>query len=233
MRVGPDVDKLKLRKPVEERNTTRENIQCLLISRLDSDKEPGIKGFLSEMSKLKNCYKERGGVFPFEISIAGDGCCRNGLEEYVSQLELSNYVSFLGKIEEAYKIMGRFDLIIGMGRVLLEAMCQQKEFLSINYSGPVGLVDFSLLKVISYSNFSARNLKTISLLTLADSLKKHKDDNIDWERIGEFLSNHYNFNVIWEKYLDIINSKKKVLMAQDKYLINMFIEVLRNRGNNI
>lgn len=129
--------------------------------------------------------------------------------------------------------MGRFDLIIGMGRVLLEAMCQQKEFLSINYSGPVGLVDFSLLKVISYSNFSARNLKTISLLTLADSLKKHKDDNIDWERIGEFLSNHYNFNVIWEKYLDIINSKKKVLMAQDKYLINMFIEVLRNRGNNI
>ncbi len=56
--------------------------------------------------------------------------------------------------------MKQYDLIVGMGRVILEAMSQGLECFSINYDGPVGLVDSFLLQSLSYANFSGRNLGT-------------------------------------------------------------------------
>lgn len=197
-----------------------DKVNALLVSRLDRDKVNGIKNFLSKLAD----YEKENLSEICSVQIAGDGESRIDLERFVRGLNLKNKPIFLGHVENVYEIMKQYDLIVGMGRVILEAMSQGLECFSINYDGPVGLVDSFLLQSLSYANFSGRNLGTSGEFNLQTLINQHSRDEDDWKKIYEFLTSNYNYNSTWEKYYSFVQDVRPV-PDSDRGFIHEYIRM--------
>ena len=88
--------------------------------------EKGLLFLLQAFKQLRNKYTD------IHLLIVGDGPEREGLEAYVAQNDLQEYVSFLGRREDVAKILSNIDVYVlpslkeGLPMSLLEAMASSK-----------------------------------------------------------------------------------------------------------
>lgn len=129
-------------REIEYAESARETLSVLSVSNLTATK--GIDTQLRAWARLKEAGKARGWVY----TIVGDGPERPRLESLARQLDVTDTVSFLGRVsrDETLRLIaecGVFSLpstLEAFGIVYLEAMSCGKPVIACEDVGPVGVV---------------------------------------------------------------------------------------------
>ena len=191
----------------ESKNYPNKIINFLLISRVEEEKmisiKSGIEYFLSLKEKNPN----------IKLSLLGDGKLLDNLkEEYQDE-----NITFLGKSTEVYKYIQENDVVIGIDRCILEAICNKKIAIISTYNGEITLVDTTNIDALSKENFSGNNL--------TEKLKKTFNINsVNYEKIVTenyiYAKNKFDIsNNIFDEKLEISNFNNTELIFEYSNLI--------------
>ena len=107
----------------------------------------GISYLLDAIALVRDNTVGRGGVQEVPIIIIGDGVLRSELEVKTKRLKLTEQVFFVGMVDDAYRYLPAFDLIVlpsvkeGFPYVLLEALLAGRPFIASRVGGIPELVD--------------------------------------------------------------------------------------------
>ncbi|MCH7379971.1 MULTISPECIES: glycosyltransferase [Acinetobacter] len=172
-----------LEKSVDER--------WLIICRLSKEKLPGILDFLK--------YAHKAGIKG--IVIAGEGGDRTYFENSIVELGLGNFVEFIGQQYDIPKLINHFSGVAGVGRVVLEAIACERPACVLGFFGGVkGLVTPLNFERFQYSNFSGRNLASISNKDFEEQLNVHNNENLYILR--KKLEDHFSESKKWPEFIE-------------------------------
>lgn len=146
-------------KQVDFKHSFFENdkIKISYISRLDNDKIPSLISFLKSVPELQT-------RFDLEINIIGDGEKYKQIQEIVDKINTnvgSKVINMVGGTTETEYYIEKSDIVIGVGRVILEAIALGRFAICLGNKYYPGIVDNKLLLKISNVNFTDRNSKRI------------------------------------------------------------------------
>lgn len=169
------------------------NNKWALISRLDVDKYPEIKKLLLIIKKLN-----------IKVDIYGDGNIKKDLELFIIENNLMDFVKLKGYVNDWYnKMDGKYNGIIGQGRVALEALTMNYPLMLLGYNKIGGLINKNIFNRVKNINFVPADLEDIDLDKLQKDLKK-LNDKLDNYQFRKEIINDYGIKKI-DKYIEIIN----------------------------
>lgn len=118
-----------------------------------------------------------------------------GPNENIANLKpyATSNVRFIGQVKNVEKIISDHDLILGSGRVALEAMRQQRPVLAIGEKNYVGLVDSSTIDIAKATNFGdCAETKNISLDKVVADLQSlvRSSEVCSVKKYNEFLRDY-------------------------------------------
>lgn len=132
----------------------------LLASRLDRLKLPGLLEFVR--------YAMAAGIEG--VDIAGHGPAEQDLARALESEIAKNYVGVLGERSDLMAEMPDYQAIAGMGRVVLEALSLGLPACLVGYDGVKGMVNSALFDRAARSNFSGRNLRSVSCEAFSEQI---------------------------------------------------------------
>lgn len=224
-------------------NDTYNNLKkkFLIISRLEKEKINSIKNgidFALEYSKTNN----------IELQIAGDGSDKEKIKEYCQNKNLN--VKFLGKITNIKEVIKNSDVILGLDRVILEALAMKKIAIILGYENMKGIVSITNIEQAIAENFSGYNLENKKIEEVVKELKDLNDinklvnENYDYikEKLDinntvytiDFENDNINFNKdnILSKILSYINEEMEIKAKNEIELKNKNDVIERKNQEN-
>ncbi len=178
-------------------------INLCYISRLDDDK-------IKALEFLLDCIPQLVKEFPLRLIIVGDGSNFNRVREICKSIneELhEEIIQLVGGSTDVFRYIEKSDMVVGIGRVLLEAVSMGKFPLCIGdsyYTGFVGADDF--IKFSDY-NFTGRNMKREQKLqNLMDDIREiyFDIDNKFKDLVGiwNILKDSFSLEISAKKHID-------------------------------
>lgn len=113
------------------------------------------------------------------LTIIGDGELRKEVEEYVRTKQIEEKVTFLGSSNKVLEEMNEAEIILGLGRCILEAVAMQKIAIIMGYEEPKQLILPQNIENASNNNFSGRNMESETVENLVEQLKQLTQDQIE------------------------------------------------------
>lgn len=148
----------------------------LIVSRLDPDKIPSIK---HGMEAFRTYTRLAGGGC--RLAIAGAGQSMAFVQQELRRLDRSlgqGSVTLLGQQNRMWEVIPGYDVVIGMGRVMIEAgMCGRIPVLA-GYDGLKGVLCPANLDHFAETNFSGRGVPTVSPETIAQTIMTYPLDDL-------------------------------------------------------
>lgn len=188
------------------------NNKWLLISRLDSDKIVEIKLIISKM----NDY----GIS--QIDILGDGSEYEKLKEFIIENNLIETVCLKGYSDEIYsKVNNGYNGIIGIGRVVLEALAMKIPCILIGSNKITGYVNKKIYDEIKDINFINRTINSINNTIVNDA---------EIEEIHSDIVKNYEVEVVLKKYFTILKESESIYMSNLVMLYKEIIELNKNQN---
>ncbi len=133
----------------------------LWCGRMDADKIPGLFGLLDLIDVLPN----------WRLDIAGAGTEQESVANRImSSSSLHDRVSLLGWIDDTSCLMREYEIIAGMGRVVVEASALAIPCLLVGYDSVKGFVTPNMANAAAFTNFSGRLTKTENISSIASTL---------------------------------------------------------------
>ncbi|XXM72056.1 glycosyltransferase [Lysinibacillus sphaericus] len=195
--------------PLESNNNFNETLKITYISRLDRDKLPSIKFFLRSIKKIASFIN-------IDVKVIGKGekleevlILKNKINDSIGKniitvIEGTNFIS---------KYIEKSDVVVGVGRVILEAISCKKIAICMGNKYYVGIIDSTNLLEISKVNFTDRacseKLSTESFLRDLISINKGEVQK-ETEKTYNLLMSHFDIKLSAEKherfYQDVISS---------------------------
>lgn len=226
----------------------------LIISRMADEKKVSI---INSINLFKKYLEKKDAT----LTIVGDGPIMNYIIKYVNDENLTNKVNFVGASNDTFKYIDENDIILGIDRCILEAICFKKVAIVSGYDGLKGIVDSSNINKFFEENFSGNNFKNINETNIIEKLSKIDiktivDDNYQFVKENcnindkDFFTknNETNYNnlkqffIIHKLYLDLImkyNNDKNNYEEQlnkinnDKELIEKNLQEVKSELNNV
>lgn len=156
--------------------------------RLDADKVPGLLRLLDLLELLPN----------WRLDIAGAGAEQDAVVQRISASStLNGRVKFLGWIDDIASLMRFYEIIAGMGRVVVEASQLSIPCLLVGYDSVMGLVTPQMADAAAFTNFSGRLTKPERISTIASyidaglhsdygvTMKSWAEKNRSKDRLGQ------------------------------------------------
>lgn len=151
----------------------------LLISRLSSEKMESIKNAIL-------LFKEYSQKHPHAVlKIAGDGIEKNNVKKLV---ENNNKIIMLGQINNVAELMDESDIIIGIGRCILEAVAMKKIAILSSYNGLKGILTPDKIEKIANTNFVARDFDNFNTKDIINQIEKMSNEDII-----DIVNKNYNY----------------------------------------
>ena len=160
-----DTSEFKGKRPVKKVE------KIFVIGRLSEEKELSIINSIDLYKNLKEKNKNA------KLAIAGDGPCRENIENYVLDNNIED-VEFLGAISNVKEEMDNYDLVIGQGRCLLEAMSMKKLAFISGYDHLKGFVDEKNFGRCINDNFTGKSLNRKPINKLMLEIEKLNEKEI-------------------------------------------------------
>lgn len=180
------------------------NNKWLLVSRIDSDKIEEIKLIIRKMNEFNI----------MQIDILGDGSEINNLEKFIEDNKLSEKVHLNGYSDKIYaEFTGKYNGIIGIGRVVLEALAMKVPCILIGNNKITGYVNKKIYNQIKDINFINRTINV--------SNNKMIDEN-EIESIFNDIKNNYSIKVVLKKYFEILKESESIFMTN---LVELYEEI--------
>lgn len=169
----------------------------LLISRLSNKKEKSIKLgidlFEKYSKRVKNC----------KLRIAGSGNASEKIKEYVKNKDLN--VELIGRTQNIPEEIAQADMVLGMGRGILEAMASKRLCCIIGYENLKTILKEDIIEKAMLENFSGRGLKDENNENIINEIL-----SLDQETLEKITNQNYEYV---DKKLNIRNN---VFLIDDK-----------------
>lgn len=218
---------------------TKKINKIAMLSRIDPDKANSIKYAIEFYKEL---YDKSPNNENMCFDIMGTGSKENEIKEIIKKNESYN-INLLEATNNSIESIKQYDVILGMGRSIIEAMSLKKLAVLISYDKYIGLVDArnnNKMEEIAYANFSGRNIQERNIENCIQEIQ-----NLTQESIEEILNENYKYivknqsiktNII--EYLERIEEKHTNFEETDKDLkeylrIVEYIVALEKDNNKI
>ena len=162
----------------EEKNQKR---RVLLISRLSNDKKDSLYNGINLFKVYKNKMEEA------NLMIIGSGDMQRGLEEYVKNNHIKD-VEFKGPTSNVLEYINNADIVLGLGRCILEAISMKRLAIILGHEELKGIVTPDNILSACQGNFAGDNLPTYTIETVVENL-----NNLDDETIQQIQERNYDF----------------------------------------
>lgn len=177
--------------PDESSFFLNKEIRMLYISRIDKDKVKSIMNLLSTIPVLvKNGLS-------IKLEILGDGECIEEVKEVSNGINedlKSQVIDVLGSKSNIKDLIDESDIVIGVGRVVLEGLANGRFTICLGNDNYPGIIDTNKLLNISEVNFTERNTN-------------RKFNKIDL--YNDIYDIYYNFNKHFNDLLETYNTVKE------------------------
>jgi len=184
-------DEIKLHSKEQDITTIR---KFLLISRLSHEKQISIKNGIEMFRKYHLKYPDA------TLTIVGDG---NQEEEIKKQIEdISECVNMVGKTNNVLKYIKDCDIVIGLGRCILEAISMKRIAVISGYSEIKDIITPENIENFLRENFSGRDAESVTFDEIVNKI-----ENLNKEKIKQITTLNYDFaykNLISNIYMKII-----------------------------
>lgn len=157
----------------EEENQKR---RFLLISRLSEDKKDSLYNAINLFKTYKNKVENA------NLIIIGSGTMQSELEEYVKNLQIKD-IEFKGPTSNVLAYINHADIVLGLGRCILEAIAMKKIAIILGHKELKGIVTPENIQMACQGNFAGDNLPTYDMETVTQDLINL--DNIEIQQIQE------------------------------------------------
>lgn len=175
------------------------------VSRLDNDKIEGLKDgvvLYSEYVKNSNSTNR-------DLLIIGDGNEKTEFQNWIQQNFPDLSIKFKGSSNNINEEISEASLVLGMGRVVLEAASSNKPVVLVGYDGLKGLVTRENFNEFSKCNFSGRNVLSKSFVEILESIKQLEKSPF-YYFLRELVLDSFSSDVISKVYLkDLYESESK------------------------
>lgn len=173
----------------------------LLISRLSNEKEKSIKigiDLFEEYSKkVEGC----------KLRIAGSGNASEKIKTYVENKE-SN-IELIGRTQNIPEEIEKTDMVLGMGRCILESMASKRICCIIGYENLKPILKEDIIEQAMLENFSGRGLKDENTINIINEIL-----SLDQETLEKITNQNYEY--VNKK----LNIKNNVFSIDDKIETN-------------
>lgn len=175
----------------------------MIISRIAPEKIVSIQNGINFFIKYANANDNFNG----KLAIYGDGNEQSitAIKKYIQENNINNYnIFFAGGTNEVSKEMEKYDVVIGMGRCIIEAIATKRIAIITSPEEIKFLVDKNNIYNSIEANFASNDLESKKMDDIILQLKK-----LDLDKIKEITEE--NFNIALEE-LDIL---KNVYFIED------------------
>lgn len=217
-----NLEKYKSTKKVQERN------KFVLISRISSEKLQSIKNGIDIFEKYDSKDKK--------LTIVGDGDKLEEVKEYANNKVSKDKIVFVGKQSNVIELINENEVVLGLDRVLLEAIAMKRIAVNVGYTEPKQIIDISNISTEADEGFCGDDLNSSTIEEIANKIKNY-DVNLEenYEYVKEKLNienniyledgekNSYEnvlldiFNILRNKQEEIIDLKNKLEDGQHEY----------------
>ena len=174
----------------------------LLISRLSNEKkisiQNGIDLFAEYSKKVEGC----------KMRIAGGGNIEEELKQYIDKNGYDN-IEFIGKTENIPEEIRNADIVLGMGRCIIETMASKRLCCIIGYEKLKPIMKLDILEKAEFENFSGRGLPDVTNQEIINEIINLKDEDLQ-----QIVEQNYEFA---KKEFDI---EKNVYSIEEETNIN-------------
>lgn len=209
-------------KMIQNEDYPEELEKFLIIARLSHEKLTSVINSIKLFKKYYNNHKEA------RLTIVGSGECE---KEVINEIEdIKDVTDFLGGRNDVIDIMLKNDVIIGMGRCILEAIACKKIAIISGYEEIIGIIKTENIETASLENFSGRGMKplgeekTIQQLDQIEKQEIRKNIDENYSYVFEKLNSNNNFFVLETTENKEINLNKKIYFENEKFLLDKIIE---------
>lgn len=194
----------------------------LIVSRLDSEKENSVKNAIDFF--ILFCKKTNKNM---KLSILGSGNILNNIENYINEVNKDGYqITFLGSTSEVCSIIDNYDVILGMGRCIIEAIAMKKIAIVSGYDKINGLVSEQNFSYMLKTNFNGEGLKidNIDIINQLEEMNVKEIENLVNQNYKLAFSNiniDDNIFIIRECEESLIKTRnllEEISIVQNKYL---------------
>lgn len=187
----------------------------LIVSRISTEKLKGIINAIELYKSIKEKSKEE-----VKLTIAGSGNELENVKKYVEDNNIEN-VTFLGGISNVKEVIEQNDLLIGIGRCILEALAMKKIAVISGYDSLKGVLRGQNTEKAIEENLTGRTLEDTGIEETANeilSLEKNDFEEIvenNYKQVFEkrnINSNIYIANIEQYKYnIEILDFLKTMI----------------------
>ena len=216
----------------EYKSSSNENKRekWVLISRLSNEKLQSVKNGIDLFDIYNNPNKI--------LTIVGDGDKKEELESYANNKNSKDKIKFVGASNNVKDIIDENDIVLGLDRVILEALAMKKIAVQIGYDNPKQVLTIKNIELESNEGFCGESLESTDIETLAKVLE---NENINVEDNYEFVKD--NLSIEKNIYLaepikpDYTDAKLKIFeliqkLQKDKIELEKENLDLKNVDNN-
>lgn len=189
----------------------------LIISRLEELKQKSVIEGIELYKALKSKNDN------MSLTIAGDGNKKKEIERFVKDNDIRN-VTFLGAISTVKEELDKSDIVIGVGRGILEAIAMKRIAIISGYTGIRDILSEDNFDIELDDNLSGKHLKVNKIDSIAKKIEKLSKKEIseivdyNYKRAKDELDFSNNLYTVTnpkkcnykEKYEDILNYMIKI-----------------------
>jgi len=189
----------------------------LLASRIDDDKILSINEALNFFSFYKSNINDA------ELDIVGIGNYREKFEILINQKNRyfkNNCIKFLNNKADLWNIINEYDIIIGMGRVVLEGIATNKIVILSGIDGIKGVIRLNNFNKFLKTNFSGRGFLNKSYYEVINEIFKIDEQEI--LKLKDIVINNFSSNKWIIEYENIY--KKSNIYDFNKDELMKFLE---------
>jgi len=200
--------------------------KILLLSRFSAEKIESIKHainlFIAMYAENKN----------MQLDIVGDGDKKEVIEEYILSFSEKYPIKLLGKSNEIPCLIKEHDMVMAMGRGIIEAVAMKRLAFVIGYTGLKGIVTPDNIDIFQEENFTGRNknditieqaliqISSIEYEKIVENNYKYLFENLNIQScvnkiLGETLDYQEN-NIVLELFKEIENLKSHLEVSKNK-----------------
>ena len=195
----------------------------LIISRLAPEKITSIKNAIKIFKKYHKEHQNS------KLTIVGEGECKDEILNEIKSIE--DNAIFLGARNDVIDLMLQNDVVIALGRCVLEAIATKRIAIISGYENVKGIITNQNIEEAARENFSGRNLEDENI----DNLVK-KLDKLKIEEIRNIVNENFSFayeNLNSKKNIFIIEENENLYINKTKYFedVNILIQKVIDAQN--
>ena len=186
-----------------------------LVSRIDTDK-------IEEINKIISIIDT---IDIEKICIYGDGNKKEELEQFIVNKGLKDEVILMGHSDNLWEeLNGKYNGIIGIGRVAMEAISMGYPTMLIGYKKIAGIIDLKLYNLIKKYNFVNRMIPNIAVEELNKQLENVYSSKDEREILYNIFVQDFSAKNVYNQYEEVI----KCLKNSSVYNFQKIYEELKN-----